>query len=242
VGRYTIDRWWSSPRIAPVGTSENPTLSAPTPSAPLRPKAKDLSSPALSQDKPGDTIRGRKIAILGGEGVDAKQLEAVKDALMAQEALVELIAAHAGMITDSAGKPQKVNRAAPNAPSVIYDAVVVLGGSSAAALAKSGLAIHFLNEAYRHGKPIAAIGDGSLLLDASSLGEAKAQDGVIVGEGANAIDGLIAALLQHRFPNEGHARLHPVHQRRNTGRQAGARPRHSTDGSRADTSALASQA
>jgi hypothetical protein len=42
---------------------------------------------------------------------------------MAQEALVELIATHAGMITGSAGKPQKVNRAAPNAPSVIYDAV-----------------------------------------------------------------------------------------------------------------------
>jgi catalase len=104
------------------------------------------------------------------------------------------------MITDSAGKSQKVNRAAPNAPSVIYDAVVVLGGSSAAALAKSGLAIHFLNEAYRHGKPIAAIGDGSLLLAACSLGEAQPQDGVIVGEAAIAIDGLIAALLQHRFP------------------------------------------
>ena len=163
-------------------------------------RAKDLSSPALSQDKRGDTIKGRKIAVLGGDGVDAKQLDAVNGALMAQEALVELIAAHAGMITDSAGKPQKVNRAAPNAPSVIYDAVVVLGGSSAAMLAKSGLAVHFLNEAYRHGKPIAAIGDGSLLLEACSLGEVKAQDGVIVGKDANVIDDLIAALLQHRFP------------------------------------------
>jgi catalase len=187
-------------KIAPFGTPKNPTPSAPTPSGPLRPEAKDLSSPALSQDKPGDTIKGRKVAVLGGDGVNAEHFEAVKDALIAQDALVELIAAHAGMIIDSAGKPQKVNRAAPNAPSVIYDAVVVPGGSSAAALAKSGLAIHFLNEAYRHGKPIAAISDGSVLLDACSLGEAKAQDGVIVGEGANAIDDLIGALLQHRFP------------------------------------------
>jgi catalase len=187
-------------KIAPIGTPKHPTPSAPTPSGPLRPDAKDLSSPALSQDKPGDTIKGRKIAILGGNGVDAEQLEAVKEALIAQEALVELIAAHAGIITDSTGKPQKVNRAAPNAPSVIYDAVVVLGGSSADALAKSGLAIHFINEAYRHGKPIAAIAYGSLLLDACSLGEVKAPDGVIVGKDANAIDDLIAALLQHRFP------------------------------------------
>ncbi len=111
-----------------------------------------------------------------------------------------MIAAHAGTIIDSADKIQKVNRAAPNAPSVIYDAVVIPGGTSAAELAKSGLTIHFVNEAYRHGKPIAAIGDGLLLLDACALGEARAQEGVIVGEGADAIDGLIAAVLQHRFP------------------------------------------
>ena len=97
-------------------------------------------------------------------------------------------------------RPKRSTAQLPNAPSVIYDAVVVLGGGSAAMLAKSGLAIHFLNEAYRHGKPIAAIGDGSLLLEACSLGEVKAQDGVIVGKDANAIDHLISALLQHRFP------------------------------------------
>jgi hypothetical protein len=55
------------------------------------------------------------------------------------------------------------------------------------------LVIHFVNEAYRHGKPIAAIGDSLLLLDDCAPGEAKAQDGVIVGQGADAIDGLIAA-------------------------------------------------
>ena len=187
-------------KIAPVGTPENPTPSAPTPSGPLRPKSKELSSTALSQDKPGVTITGRKIALLGGEGVDAKQLAAVKHALIAQKALVELIAACAGTITDSAGDLQKVNRAAPNAPSVIYDAVVVLGGASAAALAKSGLAIQFVNEAYRHGKPIAAIGDGTLLFDACSFGDTKATDGVIVGGDATAIDDFVEALLQHRFP------------------------------------------
>jgi hypothetical protein len=54
------------------------------------------------------------------------------------------IAAHAGVITDSDGNAQKVNRAAPNAPSVIYDRAVVLGGDSAVALSKSGVAIHFV--------------------------------------------------------------------------------------------------
>jgi catalase len=187
-------------KVAPVGTPKKPTPSAPTPSGPLRPEAKSLSSPALSQDRPGDTIKGRRIALLGGEGVDAKQLKAAKDALMGEKASFDLIAAHAGMITDSAGKPQKVNRAAPNAPSVIYDAVIVLGGASASALAESGLAIHFICEAYRHGKPIAASGDGELLLHACSLGDRPAEEAVFAGDGTEPITALISALRQHRFP------------------------------------------
>jgi catalase len=95
-------------KVAPVGTPGKPTPSAPTPSGPLRPQAKGLSSPALSQDKPGVTVKGRKIAILAGEGVDAKQLKAVTQALTTEGAVFELIAAHAGTIADSAGKPQKV--------------------------------------------------------------------------------------------------------------------------------------
>jgi C-terminal domain found in long catalases len=57
----------------------------------------------------------------------------------------------------------------------------------------------FLNEAFRDGKPIAAISDGSLLLAACSLGEANHRMGLLSG-GADVIDDLIAALLQHRFP------------------------------------------
>jgi catalase len=82
---------------------------------------------------------------------------------------------------------------------VVYDAVIIPGGVSAAALAKSGLAIHFINEAYRHGKPIAAIGDGARLLEACALGESTAEDGVII-DGPNPIESLIEAVLQHRFP------------------------------------------
>jgi hypothetical protein len=40
----------------------------------------------------------------------------------------------------------------------MYNAVVVFG-RFATSLTESGLAIHFVCEAYRHGKPIAAVGD-----------------------------------------------------------------------------------
>ena len=103
-------------KVAPVGTPGKPTPSAPTPSGPLRPQAKGLSSPALSQDKPGVTVKGRKIAILAGEGVDAKQLKAVTQALTTEGAVFELIAAHAGTIAEfggqaSKGQPRRSKRA-----------------------------------------------------------------------------------------------------------------------------------
>jgi catalase len=82
-------------------------------------------------------------------------------------------------------------------PSVVDDGVVVLGGASAVALTESGLAM----EAYRHGKPIAAIGDGSTLLEVCSLGNRPTEEGVIVGrDDVDAIAKFVAALKQHRFP------------------------------------------
>ena len=186
--------------IAPAGTPQAPTPSAPTPSGPLRPEARAMASAALSMDKPAAAITGRKVAVLGGDGVDSGQLKAIQAALLGEGALVELIAAHAGSITDSAGRAQKVNRAAPNAPSVVYDAVVVPGGASAAVLAKSGLAIHFINEMFRHGKPIGALGEGALLIRAASLGKADAADGVILGDDEGSLAGFISALKAHRFP------------------------------------------
>ena len=183
--------------IKPAGTPQNPTPSAPDPSGPLKPSAKTLKAEGLSQDKPAASIKGRKVAVLAGEGVDAAQLAAIKARLESEEALMELIAPRAGLVADSAGKPQKVDRAAPNAPSVAYDAVIVPGGVAGAS--KNGLAIGFLNEAFRHGKPIAAIGDGSALLDAASF--PATAEGVVIGDNAKAVlDGFVEALKQHRFP------------------------------------------
>lgn len=127
-------------------------------------------------------------------------MKEIKEALLSQGCVVELIAAHAGVITDSNGNAQKVNRAAPNAPSVIYDGAVVLGGDSAGALSKSGVAIHFVNEAFRHGKPIAFIANGNLVMKAAKFPKVSAQDGVIAGDGDAAIEAFVQALHQHRFP------------------------------------------
>ena len=90
----------------------------------------------------------------------------------------------------------KVNRAAPNAPSVVYDAVLVPTGIGPA-LAAQTLAQRFVHEAWRHGKPIAVAGDGEELLRAT--GVPSDSEGVTVADAASQLR-LITDLGRHRFP------------------------------------------
>ncbi|MDB5100486.1 MAG: katE [Cyanobacteria bacterium RYN_339] len=163
------------------------------------------ASPALSMDKPVAGIKGRRVAILAGDGVDGKALAALQAALEAEGAIGEVIAPKAGTIADDAGKPVAVTRPAPNAPSVIYDAVAVPGGASVATLAKLGLALAFLAEAFKHGKPIVLLDAAAALIGAAHLPVPKAGDanqGVTACADARAaMAALTAGLEQHRFRN-----------------------------------------
>ena len=182
--------------IAPAGTPEAPTPSAPTPSGPLKANAATLKSQALSMDKPPPTIKGRKVAILGGDGVDDKEVQTALS-LYAKEGLVaELVGPHAGTVEGASGKRLKVNRAAPNAPSVVYDAVLVPHGVGLA-LAAMPLAQRFIHEAFRHGKPVSVASDAAALLEAAGVPEGE---GVVIAEGSELLTGLLINLAQHRFP------------------------------------------
>ncbi|MGE4078762.1 MAG: catalase, partial [Reyranella sp.] len=182
--------------VAPVGTPDDPTPSAPTPAGPLNRDAASLKSPALSMDKPPPSIAGRKVAILLADGANADEVEAAIAALVEAALVPETIGPTAGSV-QAAGKAIKVNRAAANAPSVVYDAVVVPGGV-AGRLATMTLAQRFLHEAYRHGKPIAVAEDARGLLQAAQV-PADAE-GLATGNGAALVSRLVEHLRRHRFP------------------------------------------
>jgi catalase len=91
----------------------------------------------------------------------------------------------------------------PNAPSVIYDAVFIPGGNSVAELMTLPPVIAFISEMHCHGKPIAAAAEAEDLLAASQVPPEDADaEGVIRGKKSadDLIEGLVTALLQHRFP------------------------------------------
>ena len=129
-------------------------------------------SEALSmQNTVKNTIATRKIAVLAADGVDEEALNAMKLALEEGGAMTEVIAPRHGAVRASNGSEISVKFSFLTSSSVLYDAVYIAGGNdSVATLAAMPDAIHFVNEAYRHCKAIAAEVDARPLLERTYFG------------------------------------------------------------------------
>ncbi|QOR38256.1 catalase HPII [Billgrantia diversa] len=181
---------------------ENHGIEAPTekPAAPEElGRISQLESPALSlmARLPGN-IQYRKVAILAADGVDGDQIEALKKKLEAEGAQGLVIAPSMAPVKAAGGKSVTPDAMLNGMPSVAVDAVVVPGGTdSVEALAQSGQGRYYVQEAYKHLKAIAAVGEGKLLLDAADV--PTGEEGVLTGA---AVDDVFAplrdAMGQHR--------------------------------------------
>ena len=124
------------------------------------------SSPALSQaNSVTGTIDTRKIAVLVADGVDPAQVEQIRSGLSERGAFPEVLGLRDGTVRGTGGDDVKVDRAVNTMASVLYDAVIVPGGAdSVRALSSDGYAVHFVAEAYKHAKPVAAGDEGLAML------------------------------------------------------------------------------
>jgi catalase len=166
---------------------------------------------ALSQlETIKDTPEGRKIAILAGDGVDAADLKAVQDALLKAKAVVEVVGTHLGALTAADGAAVPVMHSVLTAESVMFDAVYVPGGAgSAEALMSNADAIHFVQEAFKHYKPLGAGGDGASVFDTAAI-NADDPGVVIAANGAEAAAPFMDAIGKHRFWDRTRAKLMPA--------------------------------
>jgi catalase len=128
-------------------------------------------SPALSQENlKGNSIKGRKVAILIDNGFDYQAVSRVKEMLMENNASAHIISQFHGMIKSSTGETLQTDRSHVTTASVLYDAVFIPGGAeSVQAMKGQGDVIHFINEAYKHCKPIGLTGEAVELLAKSSI-------------------------------------------------------------------------
>ncbi len=140
-----------------------PELPEPLPAA--RETRTDLpESPALSILRNGpETFAGRKFGVLVTDGVDGKLISALREAVTAEKALLEIIAVKVGGIVTADGERIEADEKIDGAPSVVYDAVAVLATDDGAAqLASLPPARDFVSDAYAHCKFVAHSGAGAL--------------------------------------------------------------------------------
>lgn len=172
-------------------------LGLPAPSAgTVQVKGSQLAqSPALSQmNHPGSVgIKGRKIAVLVADGVDAASVDKLVKALEAHSARPLLLGPTSAPVKTADGKQLPVDASMEGMPSIMFDGVVVPGGkASIDALAASGLAKHFLLEGYKHLKAMVLTKE---LLGSLGLKEDK---GLLLGDEQKTVDAFVKAVEGHR--------------------------------------------
>ena len=178
---------------------------------PIKMKQSIEKSPSLSMANTiKNSIKTRSIAILAANGVDEKFLSAMKNALEAEGAKTIIVSPKLGTIKGASGKEIKVDQRFLNTASVLFDAVYIPSGiKSSDALSAEPDAIHFVNEAYKHCKAIAADGEGvNFLKNTSAVDENFTTDKKMKNQNPNRDAGLILnkpakdfvkAIAQHRF-------------------------------------------
>ncbi|MFV3380718.1 catalase HPII [Pseudomonas sp. NY15354] len=160
--------------------------------------AKPAQSPALSQmNHPGSVgIKGRKIALLVADGVEGASVDRLVKAFEAQSARILVLGPTSAPVKTAEGKALAVDASMEGMPSVMVDGLWVPAGKAALeALGQSGVAKHYLLEAYKHLKPMGLASEGKALLGTLGL---KEDAGLLLGDDQQAVDAFVKALEQHR--------------------------------------------
>jgi C-terminal domain found in long catalases len=146
-------------------------LPEPLPAA-REPRTDLAESPALSILGNGpDSFAGRKLGVLITDGIDGELLAQLRSAAEERGVTVELVAPSVGGVTAADGSAIAADEKVDGAPSVLYDAVVVLTDTEGAAkLADLPPARDFVNDAFAHCKYIGYCEAAASLFDAVGVG------------------------------------------------------------------------
>lgn len=171
-------------------------------------------SAALSMENTvKDTIKSRRIAILVANGFNEAELQTVKKALEDRGAHTTVIGQSLGVIAGATNQQVKVDKSAITVGSIMFDAVFIPGGKgSATQLLQQGAARQFVNEAFKHGKAIGALGAGIELLKQGDIpGHATSKkdaqvlnsQGIVTAQDTSNlndfIEQFVSAIAQHRY-------------------------------------------
>ncbi|MFW3897697.1 catalase HPII [Pseudomonas bharatica] len=155
------------------------------------------ASPALSQmNHLGESIKGRKVALLVADGVDAGLADKLTKALEAESVQIKVLGPTSAPVKTADGKTLPVDASMEGMPSIAFDAVWVAGGKAVIdALQGDGVAVHYILEAYKHLKPVAGHAEAKAWFDSLNL---KEDSGLLAGNDAKVIKAFTQAIGKHR--------------------------------------------
>ncbi|MET0384570.1 MAG: catalase [Polyangiales bacterium] len=145
------------------------------------------------------SIQGRKVGVLVTDGFDGQLLSAIRTRIETAGAKLEIVAPTVSGIKNSQGEAIDADHALTGAPSVLFDALIVLPSQAGAkVLAKTAAAIDWVRDGFAHLKVIGYTPAAATLLTAAGVPE-RADVGLVPVESAASLDGFVAASEQHRI-------------------------------------------
>ena len=131
------------------------------------------------------TLRGRKVGVLVTDGFDASLLASLRTAAKAEKAALAVIAPKVGGAKDGSGKLTPVDFSLSGAPSIFFDAVMILSNEEQSEkLAHEAAAVDWVRDAFGHLKVIGHTSGVQPLLDKAGVEPDK---GVVQVEDKNSI-------------------------------------------------------
>lgn len=110
-------------------------------------------------------IKGRKIAVLVHDKVNAETLRTIISWSVNENVIVHLLTPTLEPVKAVNGEVITSDGMQKAEPSIIYDAVIIADGDNLSTILDDGVTKHYLLEAYKHLKPVVFLGDKQELLD-----------------------------------------------------------------------------
>jgi len=155
------------------------------------------SYPSLSQANTPLSAYTQKVGVLIADGFDGKEVTNVLDILDQNGAFVEIVSGQLGTVKGADGTKIEVNKTFLTTNSVLLDDLYVVGGTAENQMKFNQDVTSFVNEAYKHYKPIGVATTGQNYIQTS--GSNNLAGVIFAANNPDFEDQFIAAITQQRF-------------------------------------------
>lgn len=157
------------------------------------------SSPSLSMANTPHYAYTQKVAVLIGNGFNDKEVTNTLNVLHQNGVFVDIVSERLGTVTGNDGTTIEVNKAFVSIYPVLYDSQYVVGGNTENEAKFHQDIMSFVNEAYKHYKPIGVATTGQSYIQTSDMNNLAGV--VFAADNPDFGKEFVSAIAQQRFWN-----------------------------------------